>query len=72
MSASDISGGSDELKEEVWNRCVENSSAYSKPRVSYHWEAFSFEGKRLLLNKNYESLREQALFAVIEYVKKHK
>ena len=64
--------GFDELKEEVWNRCVENSSAYSNPRVSYLLEAFSFEGKRLPLDKNYESLEEQALFAIIEYVKKHK
>lgn len=64
--------GSDDLKEEVWNRCVENSSAYSKPRVSYLLEAFGFEGKRLLLDKNYESLEEQALFSIIEYVKKHK
>lgn len=64
--------GSNDLKEEVWNRCIENSSAYSKPRVNYLLEAFGFEGKRLLLDKNYESLEEQALFAIIEYVKKHK
>ena len=63
---------SDELMEEVWNRCVENSRMYSKPRVSYLLEAFSFEGKRILLDKNYAELEEQVIFAIIEYVKRHR
>jgi hypothetical protein len=53
----------------VWQRCVENSKAYSKPRVSYLLEAFGFEGKRILLDKNFVDLEEQVIFALIEYVR---
>ncbi|MFE4525770.1 hypothetical protein ACFRCQ_27400 [Cytobacillus firmus] len=61
---------SDELMKEVWQRCVENSKMYSKPRVSYLLEAFSFEGERILLDQNYADLEEQVIFAIVEYVKK--
>ena len=60
---------SKELAETVWQRCVANSQAYSKPRVSYLLEAFGFEGKRLLLDKNFESLEEQVIFSIIEHVR---
>ena len=59
-----------ELEEEVWQRCVANSRAYKKPRVSYLLEAFGFEGKRLLLDQNFSSLEEQVIFSIIEYVRK--
>lgn len=60
---------SKELEDEVWQRCVANSRAYKKPRVSYLLEAFGFEGKRLLLDRNFEDLEEQVIFAIIEYVR---
>jgi hypothetical protein len=60
---------SKELESMVWQRCVANSRAYKKPRVFYLLEAFGFEGKRLLLNKNFEDLEEQVIFAIIEYVR---
>lgn len=34
--------GSNDLKNEVWNRCVKNSNTYSKPRVNFLLEAFGF------------------------------
>lgn len=61
---------SKELEEEVWQRCVANSRAYKKPRVSYLLEAFRFEGKRLLFDQNFSSLEEQVIFSIIEYVRK--
>jgi hypothetical protein len=61
-----------DLEKEIWQRCTENSRAYSKPRISYLLEAFYFEGQRLLLDKNFESLEEQILFAVIEYVRNNR
>lgn len=61
---------SKELEEEVWQRCVTNSRAYKKPRVSYLLEAFGFEGKRLLLDRNFSSLEEQVIFSIIEYVRR--
>jgi len=33
-------------------------------------ESFKFEGQRLLIDKNFESLEEQIVFAIIEYVRK--
>jgi len=60
---------SKKLEMEVWQRCVANSRAYSKPRVSYLLEAFSFEGKRLLLDQNFADLEEQVIFAIIEHVR---
>lgn len=60
---------SKKLEVEVWQRCVANSRAYKKPRVSYLLEAFGFEGKRLLLDKNFEDLEEQVIFAIIEHVR---
>lgn len=63
---------SDDVMEEVWNRCIENSRMYSKPRVSYLLEAFRFEGKRILLDQNYAEIEEQMIFAIIEYVKRHR
>lgn len=58
-----------DLENEVWQRCIANSKAYKKPRVSYLLEAFGFEGKRLLLDKNFEDQEEQIIFAIIEYVR---
>jgi hypothetical protein len=49
---------------------VTNSRAYKKPRVSYLLEAFGFEGKRLLLDRNFSSLEEQVIFSIIEYVRR--
>lgn len=57
---------------EVWHRCIANSRAYSKPRVFYLLEAFGFEGKRLLLDKKFEDLEEQVLFAIIEHVRSNR
>lgn len=59
------------LIEEVWNRCVTNSSEYKQPRVNYLLDAFSFEGNRLKLNTAFESKEEQIIYAIFEYVKKH-
>jgi hypothetical protein len=61
---------SKELEEKVWKQCIENSREYSKPRVFYLLEAFRFDGQRLLLDKNFESLDEQIVFSIIEYVRK--
>jgi hypothetical protein len=60
---------SKELEALVWQRCVANSRAYKKPRVFYLLEAFGFEGKRLLLDKNFVDLEEQVIFAIIEHVR---
>jgi hypothetical protein len=60
---------SKELEAEVWQRCIANSRAYKKPRVFYLLEAFGFEGKRLLLDKNFADLEEQVIFAIIEHVR---
>lgn len=63
---------SKELEHEVWERCVANSKAYKKPRVSYLLEAFYFEGERLLFDETYEDQEEQVIFAIIEYVRKNR
>jgi hypothetical protein len=60
---------SKDLEAAVWQACEANSRAYSKPRVFYLLEAFGFEGKRLLLDKNFEDLEEQVIFAIIEHVR---
>ncbi|WP_221568705.1 hypothetical protein [Alkalihalobacillus sp. TS-13] len=60
---------SKELEAVVWQRCVANSRAYKKPRIFYLLEAFGFEGKRLLFDKNFEDLEEQVVFALIEHVR---
>ena len=62
----------EELAEKVWEACVNNSKAYKKPRVTYLLEAFAFGGKRLFLDKKFESLEEQIVFPLIEYVRKSK
>lgn len=58
------------LIEEVWARCIANSSAYKHPRISYLLDAFSFEGKRLKFDTAFESKEEQVIYAICEYVKK--
>lgn len=62
-------GYSKDLEKKVWQAFLDNSKAYSRPRVFYLLEAFGFERKRLLLNKNFEDLEEQVIFAVIEYIR---
>lgn len=59
---------SKEFEAKVWQRCVANR-AYKKPRVFYLLEAFGFEGKRLLLDKNFDDLEDQVIFTIIEYVR---
>lgn len=63
---------SKDLEEKVWKACEMNSKAYSKPRVSYLLEAFAFDGKRLLMDKSFESKEEQIIFPIIEYVRQKK
>lgn len=60
---------SKELEQSVWEACVANSKAYSKPRVSYLLEAFKFDGKRLLFDQSFAEKEEQVIFAIIEYVR---
>lgn len=62
---------SKDLEEKVWKFCEANSKAYKKPRINYLLEAFSFDGKRLLMDKNFESLEEQIIFPVIEYIRQY-
>ncbi|MER2108642.1 MAG: hypothetical protein ABS949_17085 [Solibacillus sp.] len=59
------------LIEEVWSRCVANSSAYKQPRIPYLLDAFSFEGQRLKFDTAFESKEEQVIYALCEYVKKY-
>ena len=58
-----------DLVEKVWKACEANSKAYKRPRATYLLEAFAFEGKRLLMDKSFESLEEQIIFPLIEYVR---
>lgn len=60
------------LVDEVWERCIANSKAYKQPRVSYLLDAFSFEGQRLKFDMDFATKEEQAVYAIFEYVKKHK
>lgn len=60
---------SKDLEEKVWKACEANSKAYSKPRISYLLEAFVFDGQRILMDKSFESLEEQIIFPMIEYVR---
>lgn len=65
--AADHRGYSYKLMNDVWERCVANSSAYKQPRVSYLLDAFSFEGERLLLDQNFASKEEQVIYAIFEH-----
>ncbi|MER2109194.1 MAG: hypothetical protein ABS949_19895 [Solibacillus sp.] len=56
--------------EEVWARCIANSSAYKQPRIAYLLDAFSFEGQRLKFDTAFKSKEEQVIYAICEYVKK--
>lgn len=55
----------------IWERCVQNSIAYKKPRILYLLDAFKFEGKRLLFDENFGLLEEKILYSMIEYVRKN-
>ena len=59
-----------ELKVEVWQRCKDNSKAqgYKKVGVKYLLDSFLFEGNQLQLNRSFESIEEQIIFAIIHYV----
>lgn len=58
--------------EEVWERCITNSSAYKQPRIAYLLDAFSFEGQRIKFDTAFESKEEQVIYAICEYVKNSK
>lgn len=59
------------LIQEVWARCITNSSAYKQPRIPYLLDAFSFEGQRLKFEPAFETKEEQVIYAICEYVKQH-
>jgi hypothetical protein len=58
------------LEEAVWKACLENSRAYSKPRVFYLLGAFGFDRKRISMDTNFGDIEEQIIFPIIEYVRK--
>jgi hypothetical protein len=61
---------SSKLEEAVWKACLENSRAYSKPRVFYLLGAFGFDRKRISMDTNFGDIEEQIIFPIIEYVRK--
>ncbi|QWC25138.1 hypothetical protein KJK41_22175 (plasmid) [Bacillus haikouensis] len=61
---------SSKLEEAVWKACLENSRAYSKPRVFYLLGAFGFDRERILMDTNFGDIEEQIIFPIIEYVRK--
>lgn len=65
-------GYSKELEDAVWDACHKTKRGYSKPRVPYLLDAIGFDGKRILLDTNFESIEEQIVFAIIEYVRKQR
>ena len=64
---------SDDLFEEVWARLVDNNAGRGKRvTIAFLLDAVSFEGKRIPLDKGFELRQEQIVFAIIEYVRKHR
>jgi hypothetical protein len=61
---------SSNLEEPVWQSCLENSRAYSKPRVFYILGAFGFNRKRIHLDTRFSDIEEQIIFPIIEHVRK--
>jgi hypothetical protein len=61
---------SSNLEEDVWQACLENSRAYSQPRVYFLLGAFGFDQKRILLDTNFGKIEEQIIFPIIEHVRK--
>lgn len=60
---------SSRLVVKVWQCCITNS-AYKQPRISYLLDAFSFNGQRVLMDKNFDSKEEQVIFALFEHIKR--
>lgn len=62
---------SKKLEQAVWEACQRNKRGYSKSRIPYLLNAFMFDGKRIPMDKKFESIEDQILFAIIEYVRSH-
>lgn len=45
---------------------------YTTPKIPYLLEAALFDGQRILPDRNYESIEEQVMFAVLEYIRQKK
>lgn len=65
-------GYSKTFEDYVWQSIKQNKRGYATPRIPYLLEAFLFDGRRLLMDKNYENKDEQIIFAVLEYLRQQK
>lgn len=56
----------------VWDIISKHKLGYAVPRIPYLLDAFLFDGKRIVMDNNYELFEEKILFALIEYLRKEK
>lgn len=56
----------------AWELLQEHKRGYAMPRIPYLLDAALFDGHRILLDTNFESIEEQVMFAVLEYIRQKK
>lgn len=61
-----------EFEKYVWKHISAHKQGYSAPRIPYLLDAFLFDNERILMDKNYESLEEKIIYALIEYLRKNR
>src|SRR5690625_3475834 len=61
---------SKEFEVEAWSIISRHKRGYQTPRVPYILDAFLFENERVLMDDNYEILKEKIMFALIEHLRK--
>ena len=60
---------SKEFEGYIWRAVSNHKRGYKTPRIPYLLDAFLFDGKRILMNTNFEETEEKILFALIEHLR---
>ena len=65
-------GHSKAFEAHVWTIISKHTMGHRKARIPYLLDACLFNGKRIRLDENYESLEEKILYALIEQIRQDK
>lgn len=60
------------FEKDAWDIISRHKMGYAKPHIPYLLGAFLFNGKRIRMDENYESLEESILYALLEHIRKEK
>ena len=70
MDCGEHKGYSKDFMKDAWENISQHKRGYRQSRIPYLLDAFLYDGGRIKMDENYESLEEKIIFATLEWLRK--